>query len=101
MDKKELQRDMIRINKGQGVSKITIGNNEADSIIIIPGVTTCNGIFTIGNSLVFSNDLPEETSIVSFGSAADLERTLSRIAADMRPPQPGKPVFLPDADKKQ
>lgn len=94
---------MIRITKGQGqgVSKITIGNNEADSIILIPGVTTCNGIFTIGTSLVFSNDRPEETSIVYFSSAADMERTLSRIASDMRPPQPGKPVFLPDADKKQ
>ena len=92
---------MIRITKGQGVSKITIGNNEADSIIIIPGVTMCNGIFTIGTSLIFSNDKLEETSIVAFSTAADMERALSRIASEMRPPQPGKPVFLPDADKKQ
>ena len=92
---------MIRITKGQGVSKITIGNNEADSIILIPGVTTCNGIFPIGTSLVFSNDKPEETSIVSFASAADMERTISRIAAEMRPQQSGKPVFLPDSDKNQ
>ena len=92
---------MIRIAKGQGVSKITIGNNEAESIIIIPGVTTCNGIFTIGTSLVFSNDKPEETSIVSFASTADMERTISRMAADMRHPQPGMPVFLPDSDKNQ
>ena len=92
---------MIRIHKGQGVSKITIGNNEADSIIVIPGLTTCNGIFTIGTSLIFSNDRPEETSIVTFSTAADMERTLSRMAADMRPPRPGKPAFLPDADKKQ
>ena len=92
---------MIRITKGQGVSKITIGNNEADSIIIIPGVTMCNGIFTIGTSLIFSNDKLEETSIVAFSTAAGLERTLSRIASALRPPQPGKPVFLPDADKKQ
>ena len=51
--------------------------------------------------MVFSNDRPEETSIVTFSAAADMERTLSRIAAEMRPPQPGKPVFLPDADKNQ
>jgi len=92
---------MIRIHKGQGVSKITIGNNEVDSIIVIPGLTTCNGIFTIGTSLIFSNNRPEETSIVTFSTAADMERTLSRIASEMRPPQPGKPAFLPDADKKQ
>lgn len=92
---------MIRIAKGQGVSKITVGSSEADSIIIIPGVTTCNGIFTRGTSLIFSNDKPEETSIVTFSAAVDMERALSRIAAEMRPPQPGKPVFLPDADKKQ
>lgn len=100
MGKKELQRDMIRIAKGQGASRITVGNNEVDSIIIIPGVTVCNGIFTQGTSLIFSNDSLEETSIVSFGSSADLERTLARIASEMKPPRPGQPVFLPD-DKNQ
>jgi hypothetical protein len=101
MGKKELQRDMIRISRGQGVSKITIGSSEADSIIIIPGVTQFNGIFTQGNTLIFSNDNFEETSIVAFNTVADMERTLSRIASEMRPPQPGKPIFLPDSDKKQ
>jgi len=91
---------MIRIAKGQGISRIIVGNNDVDSIIIIPGVTMCNGMFTQGTSLIFSNDKLEETSIVTFGSSADMERTLSRIASEMRPPQHGKPVFLPD-DKNQ
>ena len=92
---------MIRIVKGQGVTRIMNGGTEVDSMIIIPGVTSCNGIFTIGTNLVFSNDKYDETATVVFNSEADMERTLSRIAAEMRPPQPGKPVFLPEYDKKQ
>ncbi len=91
---------MIRIHKGQGVSKITIGNSEADSLILIPGLTRCNGIFTIGTSLIFSNDKFEETSIVAFNTPADLERAISRIASDMKPQHPGTPAFFPDTDKK-
>ena len=94
MGKKELQGDMIRITKGQGVSQIMIGQNEADSLIIIPGVSSSNGIFTIGTSLVFSNDKFDETSTVIFNSPADLERTLSRISAELRPQQAKTPIFM-------
>ena len=90
---------MIRIAKGNGIQKIMIGNNEADSLIISPGVSSCNGIFTIGASLIFSNDKFDETSIIIFNSLSDLERTLSRISTEMK--QPGIPAFLPDVDKKQ
>jgi hypothetical protein len=75
---------MIRIIKGNKVSKIMIGNSEVSSVFIIPGVTNYTNVFTYGNIFCLSNDKQEESANIFFENESDLERFVMQFMKDMK-----------------
>jgi len=75
---------MIRISKGNKVSKIMIGNSEVSSVFIIPGVTNYTNVFTYGNIFCLSNDKQEESANIFFENESDLERFAMQFIKDMK-----------------
>lgn len=75
---------MIRINKGNKVQKIMIGNSEVSSVFIIPGVTNYTNVFTYGNIFCLSNDKQEESANIFFENESDLERFAMQFIKEMK-----------------
>jgi hypothetical protein len=75
---------MIRISKGNKVSKIMIGNSEVSSVFLIPGVTNYTNVFTYGNIFCLSNEKQEESANIFFENESDLERFVAQFVKDMK-----------------
>ena len=75
---------MIRINKGNKVQKIMIGNSEVSSVFVIPGVTNYTNVFTYGNIFCLSNEKQEESANIFFANETDLERFVIQFVNDMK-----------------
>ena len=76
---------MIRITKSSGkIESIKINNQDIDSFVIIPGITTYSSIFSIGKLLYFKSVDPSSTIYLNFLTEGDLERFFTTLLRDIK-----------------
>jgi hypothetical protein len=71
---------MWRISKeSYRIKSLKRGDYDIDSIIIIPGVSTYENIYTKQNFLYFSNNDYNKSIVIEFISEGDLDRFFAQI----------------------
>lgn len=76
---------LLRISSSQpGIKKITVGINQVDDFIIIPGVTMYEHIYVTGNTMVFINDKNRNNAFVEFNNRTEIDKFFIQFSRDLK-----------------
>lgn len=74
---------LLRISSSQpGIKRISVGINQVDDFIIIPGVTEYEHIYVTGNTMVFIND--RNNAVVEFNNRTEIDKFFIQFSRDLK-----------------
>lgn len=74
---------LLRISSSQpGIKRISVGINQVDDFIIIPGVTEYEHIYVTGNTMVFIND--RNNAVVEFHNRTEIDKFFIQFSRDLK-----------------